>query len=309
MGPSSLLALSRSARTLRALAATWLLGGALAAGPAAAGQDIPRVRPAPPRPPGAETRGIPWLRDVDAALAEARERGRPMMIEFWADWCGPCHLLEERTFSDRAVIEAARRFVTVRIDFDHNPRLARRFEVVALPAVLFTDSYGTEFLRLNGFVEPKPFLQLLGRVPEDIRPFNALSRRLLDSRQDFQALLELGLLFRKQGLLEGSTYFLQEAVRAGNGGSPVPPRLEEALYYLGENHIEAGEWHAAIAAFTALLERFPNGARVPVAHLEVGKAYLVIGERARARAHLTPLLGRGEQDRIARQAREVLGRM
>lgn len=267
------------------------------------------MRPAPPRPPGAVPRGIAWQHDAEAAFAAARAREKPMMIEFWADWCGPCHLLEERTFSDPEVIEASRRFVAARVDFDRNPRLARSFGVEALPAVLFTDSLGTEIVRLNGFVGPRQFLKLMERVPGDVRPFNVLSRRLLDRPGEFEALLEMGLLYRKHALLGTSTDFLQEAVRVGNARSPVPPRLEEALYYLGENHLQREEWQAAIAAFAALLDRFPRSDRGPIAHLELGKAYAALGDRERARAHLEPLLDRGEDDRVARRARELLGRL
>jgi FimV-like protein len=267
---------------------------------------IPRVRAAPARPPGAADSGIAWIDDMKAAFNAAQQKQAPIMIEFWADWCQPCHWLEERTLTHPSVAEASRRFVALRIDFDRNLAAAQRFGVMALPAILFTDSEGTEILRLNGFVEAPRFLALMKRVPEDVRPFNVLSRRLLANDRDFEALLDMGLLYRKSRLVGSSVYFLQQAVREGNSRKPLPPRLEEAFFYLGENHLQERQWSEAAAAFSALLERFPSSERAPIAHLELAKAYLAQGNREGARKHLSPLLERGADDKLAREARVLL---
>lgn len=295
----------RRAGSRLTLAAVCALGGMLVAADPSA-QDLPRVRPAPARPAGTASQGIAWLHEVDSASTRARERGLPMMVEFRADWCGPCHMLEQRTFSDPRVVEAARRFVPVRVDFDANPRLARRFQVDALPAVLFTDAHGTEIARLNGYVGPAQFLKLMAQVPPDVRPFNELSARLVENERDFEALLGMGLLFRKHAMVGTSTWYLQQAAHAGKAAKPAPLKFEEALYFLGENHLQERQWTAAIAAFTTLLERFPASERAPVVHLELGKAYAASGDRERARGHLAPLASRGERDPVARQAREIL---
>ena len=73
--------------------------------------------------------------DVDTATFEndviGRSQERPIVVDFWADWCGPCHQLTpvlERA-ADEHDIEL------VKIDIDANPDLARRYGVRGIPAV------------------------------------------------------------------------------------------------------------------------------------------------------------------------------
>ena len=113
---------------------------------------------------------IAWESSHDDAVARALREGRPVMIDFTAEWCEACQELERETYVDLRVRTAARRFVAVKGDAttleDPVPRLFDRYGVLGLPTVVFIDSHGRTLTapRVTGFVPPARFLELLGEV-------------------------------------------------------------------------------------------------------------------------------------------------
>lgn len=113
---------------------------------------------------------VRWLTDAAEAERLAREQGRPLLLDFSADWCKACKELEAHTFSDPKVAARLKGWVTVRIDLtEDRPELRplqARYGVVGLPTVAFVDADGElrEELTLTGFEEAGPFLERLDRV-------------------------------------------------------------------------------------------------------------------------------------------------
>ncbi len=108
--------------------------------------------------------------DVDAALKQARESGRPVMIDFGAEWCAACKELDRYTYVDPKVVSEASRFLNIKVDgtneVDAVNALYERYAVSALPTVTFISSQGELLLepRINGFLPPDKFLAELKKV-------------------------------------------------------------------------------------------------------------------------------------------------
>ena len=113
--------------------------------------------------PGALTR-------FDSALARARQEGRPVMIDFFADWCAACKELDHKTYVAPPVVKESDRFVKIKVDGtreeDAITQLYERFGVLGLPTVAFVASDGKilEAPRVTGFLGPDQFAAEMKKV-------------------------------------------------------------------------------------------------------------------------------------------------
>lgn len=99
--------------------------------------------------------------DLNAALANAR--GKPVMLDLYADWCVACKEFEKYTFSDPQVQQALQNSVLLQADVTANSAqdvaLLKHLQVLGLPTILFFDKEGNEHpdARVTGFMDANAF--------------------------------------------------------------------------------------------------------------------------------------------------------
>ncbi|MFK0222011.1 thioredoxin [Streptomyces vinaceus] len=79
-------------------------------------------------------RGVAEVTDQDFEAQVLAERGRPVLVEFTADWCGPCRQIAPVISAVAA--EEAERLKVVQIDADRNPATVARYGVLSMPTLL-----------------------------------------------------------------------------------------------------------------------------------------------------------------------------
>ncbi|PID73943.1 MAG: hypothetical protein CSB33_01160 [Desulfobacterales bacterium] len=123
--------------------------------------------------PAHQSASIEWMADEPAALAAARKSGKPVFLDFTADWCTICKKLKTQTFSDAAVADLVnRKFIALQIDCTDadNPEvraLGKKYQVAGLPTMMFMDHAGglRPEMTITRFIPPGELRSRLAAVP------------------------------------------------------------------------------------------------------------------------------------------------
>ncbi|MEI6859733.1 MAG: protein-disulfide reductase DsbD [Shewanella sp.] len=106
---------------------------------------------------------IKSLDDLNAEIAKAAAQGKPVMVDFYADWCITCKEFEAITFKDPQVQARLANIVFLQADVTENDdidiELLEHYDVLGLPTLLMfdTDGQSRDDLRITGFMKPAEF--------------------------------------------------------------------------------------------------------------------------------------------------------
>lgn len=109
---------------------------------------------------------VNWIANMEEGLTLAKESNKPVVIDFWAEWCAVCKEIDHYTFHDEAAAAALNeRFVCIKIDLTSDSsaeaqQLIQKYKINGLPLIVFYDSQGKllEDKRINQFIDSKDFI-------------------------------------------------------------------------------------------------------------------------------------------------------
>lgn len=114
--------------------------------------------------------GIQWIPYDHGLLIKAAGEHRPVMLDFYADWCAPCRAMEKNVLSDPEIISLSHKFVTIRVDLTkrhpHQEELQKRYKIRGVPTIIFLNSKGVEerALRIESLVSRSEVLNKMKKA-------------------------------------------------------------------------------------------------------------------------------------------------
>ncbi|MCH8171304.1 MAG: thioredoxin fold domain-containing protein [Bacteroidetes bacterium] len=112
---------------------------------------------------------IDWKDYSEAKLITSKNNGRPVFIDFYADWCIPCKELDHSTFPDPRVVEISKKFDNYQADMTSTlspevEKIRTKYKIIGVPTLLFLDSEGKEVKRITGFISSDVLLKYLSEI-------------------------------------------------------------------------------------------------------------------------------------------------
>jgi uncharacterized protein len=140
---------------------------------------------------------IQWRPWSDSIFEQAKQQGRFVLLDLGTGWCHWCHVMEEVTYTDPAVVDLIRsHYLAIRVDADSRPDLANRYEDYGWPATIVFNSDGSEIVKRQGYIPPKPMASMLQAIIDDPSPGPSIlpEEKLSASNQPFLAKADIDRL-------------------------------------------------------------------------------------------------------------------
>lgn len=155
-----------------------------------------------------QAEGIEFFQgSLQDALKKAKSENKLVFVDFMATWCGPCKALATKVFPEKEIGDYFNaHFVCVQVDVDKEKELARKYQIRAMPTLVFMSAEGKDIVRVTGAASANRLLKKAKEATGELPTFDELWASLKKNKKD------VGIM---QEILHEAPYIIQE--RRGQG--------------------------------------------------------------------------------------------
>lgn len=113
---------------------------------------------------------IKWIYSEQEGLKLAKEQNKPVILDFYADWCIACKELDKITYTNKEVIKESQRFIMIKVnctkDNEEIKKIQRKYSIRGYPTIVFINSTGISEQKIKqiGFITPDKFLEIMKKI-------------------------------------------------------------------------------------------------------------------------------------------------
>ena len=256
---------------------------------------------------GNSPQSVRWEHRFDEGVKKARAAKKPIMIDFWADWCTWCHRLDQTTYVDPVVVKLSEDFIPVKVDTEggkKNQDIALRYNVATLPTITFITPGGRQILSLKGFQGPGQFPRTMETARDAAVRIMALEAALDRDPKNPSALFGLGVHLFEQEYYEESRALLSRAAEL-DGARPVKDRKQTRML-IGIIQNYDRKYAEAESILNEGLAIRPITEYDPKMLFVLARLYVAWNKKGAARSVLQTLIDEHPDSSVTPKARELL---
>lgn len=205
----------------------------------------------------AAAKEIHWYNNFAQGSKIARETGKPLLLDFQADWCGPCKAMEIEFWPKQNVVEIAEKFVCVNIDIDKETSVAAQYQANPIPLMVIADPWSNQIYRHTGYRNMEGLLNVMKAMPGDFSEVVEWGDLLKKDSKNGRAMIGLAEFYHKNGIADLSADHYKRALKTKELESDL--ELREAVFLkLGINYMRMKNYAEAQKVFERCMKELPQ---------------------------------------------------
>lgn len=221
-----------------------------------------------------------WQTNYDEVIKACKSDPKPIIADFYTDWCSWCKKMDSTTFQDSTVLAFLKDYYLLKINAEQDTLLAKAYGIVAYPTLVLMDDSGKEIDRLH-YAEPAEFIKI-------IKDYQAGIGTLVDFlNQEYQKPDEISLKFsiaekyQSRGEKTSAKEYYQRILNRDPENKAG--YSDNAILEIGNVYRRAKDFDSADVYFHKYMAEYPNDSFASDAQLLLGSIALKKGNKEEAR--------------------------
>lgn len=191
---------------------------------------------------------IKWSKSLKDSLAEAKKADKLVMVDVYADWCGPCKMLDAQTYSEKEVVDLCKDMISCKIDADKEDgkKVSEKYKVTGLPTILFLDGDGEIVSKFVGFRKAPEFIKSIDTTLKAKKEFPILLAKHKKDPTDCDTITKLCDHYLLKADKDTALEYIKKAEKCAK---PDEPGLAKAINNVADAFQESEEFDKAIGLF------------------------------------------------------------
>jgi tetratricopeptide (TPR) repeat protein len=233
---------------------------------------------------GSEKKPLPdkivFQTDYDAALKMAADENKPMIIDFYTDWCKWCKVLDTVTYVDPLVMGMSADDIFVKVNAEVDTGLARQYGIAGYPTIVVAGPDGKEKDRIWGYLPPTDFYNQVQLYLQGKETLEDYLGRLQDEPENLDYLSLVAEKYASRSRFDDAIEYYRKIVALDPDNEQ--DHGADAMAAIYDTQARAGDYTGAIATCRSIVEKFPGTSEADDAEAMMGYYTAKSGDNLKA---------------------------